>query len=437
MASGSVGEIIQHLRRTAGQDGGGATDGQLLDRFVARRDEAAFAALVGRDGPMVWGVCRRVLGSRQDAEDAFQATFLVLVRKAASVVPREMIANWLYGVAHQTALNARAAAARRGRRERQVAEMPEPAVQEQGLWSDLRPLLDQELSRLPDKYRAAIVLCDLEGKTRREAARLLGAPEGTLSARLARGRALLARRLARRGLAVSGAALGAVLARNAVAAGVPAAATSSTIKAASLLAAGRAAAGATSAEVAALTEGVLKAMLLARLKIATAILLAACLVGAAAGLGFSRAGEQPRTPNEQREGGAKRPQPADELRQLRAEVARLRAANREVESRLQARTRGKTARGRLVVKVYPVAGLIRPAVPEGTEAESLIRVIARTIEPRSWDEMGGEASMAYLPEGYSLVIRQSPDAHEQVQELLNALRKAKTEQEKDQPRAAS
>ena len=113
---------------------------------------------------MVWGVCRRVLRNHHDAEDAFQATFLVLVRKAASIVPRAMVANWLYGVARQTALKARATVAKKKGRERQVKEMPEPAAGEQDLWRDLQPLLDEVLSRLPDKYRAVIVLCDLNDR---------------------------------------------------------------------------------------------------------------------------------------------------------------------------------------------------------------------------------------------------------------------------------
>ena len=197
MATNQMSDVLQHLRRDGAAAGGaGLTDGQLLEELISRRDEAALAALVRRHGPMVWGVCRRVLRNHHDAEDAFQATFLVLVRKAASITPREMVANWLYGVAHQTALKARATAAEEGLRERQVTEMPEPAVTEQDLWNDLQPLLDQELSRLPDKYRVAIVLCDLEGKTRKEAARQLGVPEGTLAARLAQGRGLLAKRLA-------------------------------------------------------------------------------------------------------------------------------------------------------------------------------------------------------------------------------------------------
>src|SRR5262249_33720659 len=149
-----------------------------------------------------------------------QVTFLVFVRKAASIASRKLVANWLYGVAHQTALKARATAARRKERERQVTEMPEPAVAEQDLWRDLQPLLDQELSHLPDRYRSVIVLCDLEGKTRKEAARELGCPEGTVGGRLARARAMLAKRLAQRGVALSGGALAAVLSQKAASAGV-------------------------------------------------------------------------------------------------------------------------------------------------------------------------------------------------------------------------
>src|SRR6516165_11925603 len=127
MATSPMNEFLWHLRRTAMRsDGAGMTDGELLDCFVTGRDEGAFAALVRRHAAMVWGVCRRVLPCHHEAEDAFQATFIVLVRKAASVTPRHMVANWLYGVAHQTALNARASAARRRMHERQVTEMPEP-----------------------------------------------------------------------------------------------------------------------------------------------------------------------------------------------------------------------------------------------------------------------------------------------------------------------
>jgi RNA polymerase sigma factor (sigma-70 family) len=284
MATSELYRAIQTLRgSTLPHEGAGLTDGQLLECYVVSREESAFAALVRRHGPMVWGVCRRVLRSHQDAEDAFQATFLVLVRKAASVVPRELVANWLYGVAHQTALKARATGARRRTREKQVKAMPEPALERQEIWDDLQAVLDQELSRLPDKYRAVIVLCDLQGKTRKEAARHFRLPEGTVATRLATARAMLARRLARYGRAVPGAALAAVLAQNVASAGLPASVASSTIKAASLFAAGQAtAAGAVSVRAVALAEGVLKTMLLTKLKIATALLVAVAFLGAAA-----------------------------------------------------------------------------------------------------------------------------------------------------------
>src|SRR5262249_2315706 len=165
----------------------------------------------------------------------------VLVRKAATVVPREIVANWLYGVAHMTAHRLKVSAAKGRRREKQVAELPEPAVAEPDLWPDLRPLLDQELSRLPDKYRVAVVLCDLDGKTRTEVAGQPGLPEGTVASRLGRARAILAKRLTRRGLAVSAGALAVVLPKNVASAAVPNSVVCATIRAASLLAAGKAA----------------------------------------------------------------------------------------------------------------------------------------------------------------------------------------------------
>lgn len=295
MATGRMNGVIQHLRRAVLPPGGaGLTDGQLLTDYVCRRDEAALAALVRRHGPMVWGVCRRVLSNYHDAEDAFQATFLVLVRRAASIASRELLANWLYGVAHQTASKARATAARRTVRERQVTGMPEPAAAEQDLWDDLRPLLDQELSRLPDGYRAVIVLCDLEGNTRSEAARVLGLPEGTVGSRLARARVMLAKRLTRRGVVVSGGALATVLSQNVASAGVPTTVVSSTIKVATLVAAGEAATGAVSVEVAALTEGVMNVMLVSKLKVVTALVVVAVLSGAAGLIYRTQAAEPPR-----------------------------------------------------------------------------------------------------------------------------------------------
>jgi RNA polymerase sigma factor (sigma-70 family) len=308
-----ISEVVQHLRRAIlRHDEAGLTDGQLLVRFIEQRDEAAVAALVRRHGPMVWGVCRRILRTHHDAEDAFQATFLVLIRKAGSVRKREMVGNWLYGVAHQTALKARAMAAKQFAREKQVVDMPEPAVKEPDRSCDLQGILDQELSRLPDKYRVAIVMCDLQGTARKVAARQLGLPEGTVAGRLTRGRAILAKRLARHGLAVTGGTLAAALSQQAVSAGVPSSVLSSTIKAVTLVAAGNAATvGLISAKVVALTEGVVKAMFLTKLKAVTAVLFMVLsgfvLVG---GVYTHQAGAQQRPADQ----GEKAPEPLKDKR---------------------------------------------------------------------------------------------------------------------------
>ncbi|MFO0966703.1 MAG: sigma-70 family RNA polymerase sigma factor [Gemmataceae bacterium] len=275
MPTGQMSDFLQRLRSTVLlRYGAGRSDGQLLDDYVNRRDEAALADLVRRHGPMVWGVCRRILRNYHHAEDAFQATFLVLVRRAASIASRELLANWLYGVAHQTALKARSLAVRRGTRERQATPMPEPAVEEQGRVPDLEPLLDRELSRLPEKYRAVIVLCHLEGMTRKQAARRLGVPEGTIASRLTTARTMLTKRLARHGPAASSLAP-ALLSRNAASAAVPAGVVSGTIKAATLVAAGEAT---LSAHVVALVEGVLKAMLLNKVKTSALLVVAPILL---------------------------------------------------------------------------------------------------------------------------------------------------------------
>ncbi|HEV3445308.1 MAG TPA: sigma-70 family RNA polymerase sigma factor [Gemmataceae bacterium] len=278
MATRLQGQVLKHLRRAALlHDGGGLTDGELLSRFLAGREEAAFAALVRRHGPMVLGVCRRVLGNLHDAEDAFQATFLVLVRRAGAVVPRDLVGNWLYGVAYRTALEARVTRARRKAKERQVTapsgmqDVVAEAAQQERL-----QLLDQELSRLPDRYRLPIVLCDLQGRTHREAARTVGCLEATLSTRLLRARQLLARRLTSRGLACLGGTLTVVLGKEAARAGVSALLVTSTIHAATAVATGQAVAAVASNRVAVLAEGVLRSMLLHRLK---ALALVAALVG--------------------------------------------------------------------------------------------------------------------------------------------------------------
>lgn len=272
--------LLLHLRRAALLGAGPEiSDGQLLEQFISRRDEAAFATLVRRHGPLVFGVCRRIIGNVHDAEDAFQATFLVLARKAANIARREAVGNWLYGVAYRTARRAKAAATRRWAREKQVNNMPHPMVEPVDCIQDLAPVLDEEVNKLADKYRLPLVLCLLEGRPRRQVARHLNLPEGTLSTRLARARKILDQGLRRRGVTLSAGALATILGSDAALASVPLPLASSTVKAAISVAAGSAAASWTvSAKVVVLTEGVLNALLLTKLGIALGVLLAASIL---------------------------------------------------------------------------------------------------------------------------------------------------------------
>jgi RNA polymerase sigma factor (sigma-70 family) len=180
-------------------------DEQLLERFLNRDDgsaEAAFRAIVVRHGPMVLGVCRHILNQLQDAEDAFQATFLVLARKAGSIRDRRVLARWLYEVAYRIAMRARTNGVRRRTHERQGGEMAATVSMDNHGWIELRPVLHEEINRLPEKYRVPVILCYLEGKTNEEVAELLKWPVGTVKGRLSRARDLLRSRLSRRGLAL-------------------------------------------------------------------------------------------------------------------------------------------------------------------------------------------------------------------------------------------
>jgi RNA polymerase sigma factor (sigma-70 family) len=250
----------------------GLSDSQLLQRFVAHRDQTAFEALVQRHGPMVLGVCRRQLLDAHAADDAFQATFLVLVRKAATIDRPELLGNWLYGVAFRVAVKARANAARRSAHERQAATMPKTEPAPDTDTRELREILDDELSRLPEKYRAPLVLCYLEGKTNEEAAQLIGCPLGSMSWRLARGRDLLRRRLSGRSLAFPAVLVVPLVGQTAASAAVPITLLNATMKTA-MIGAGEAA-GAIPASVAVLADEVLQAMGGAKLKALGVALLA-------------------------------------------------------------------------------------------------------------------------------------------------------------------
>jgi RNA polymerase sigma factor (sigma-70 family) len=274
MADAQADIILGHIRKlVAAQSQAQLPDQQLLRRFIGQGDEAAFSALVRRHGPMVLQVCRRVLHNLHDAEDAFQATFLLLARKAKSIRKQDSVSSWLHGVAFRLALRLNAAYGR----QRRVPESLDRSAADPAddvTWRELRALLDQELSHLPEKYRTPLLLCYLEGQTRDEAAHQLGCPLGTLKSRLERGRELLRRRLVRRGLTLSAALLPLGLSSTASSAPVPTLLVHSTIRAALRLAAGKAATtGLVSTQVAALVEGGLKTMFLTKLKIAASLVL--------------------------------------------------------------------------------------------------------------------------------------------------------------------
>jgi RNA polymerase sigma factor (sigma-70 family) len=292
--------LMGKIRRMTGAPrADGQTDGELLERFAAQHEQSAFELLLQRHGPMVLNVCRRVLQNLQDSEDAFQATFLVLLRKAASIAGRELLGNWLYGVAYRTALKARAIATRRKTHESQVPAMETTEMKESAAADrDDRLLLNEEVNRLPEKFRAPIVCCYLQGKTTEEAAEQFGCPKGTVLWRLSRGRDLLRDRLTRRGLALSTGMVATVLADKVASAAVPSALVDTTLMVAHVLVTtGKATtAGVASANVSALTEGVLQAMFMTKLKIAAALLVA-CFVLTGSGWAVHQAlAEKPAVP---------------------------------------------------------------------------------------------------------------------------------------------
>jgi RNA polymerase sigma factor (sigma-70 family) len=360
--------VLRHLRRAALlQAGKGPTDAHLLESFLTQRDEAAFELLLLRHGPMVLGVCQRVLRHTQDAEDAFQATFLVLARKAGSLRSRELLGNWLYGVAHRTALKARAMSMKRRAREKEAGALPRPQAAADRPSEELLAELDAALCRLPDKYRVPIVLCELEGKGRREAARLLGLAEGTLSWRLAHAKKLLARKLSRDGGAPSVSALALT---SALPAGLPRALLNTTARAALRVVRGEAlSAGMVSAQVVTLTEGVIKAMLWSKLKgvgaVAFALLLGAGLIGLSHGPAVAQSGGRGAAPPAARTS-------ADELEELRLEVAALRKGLEATRQRVRA--------------LESEVGLLKASRPDSVRARAAWKLMEAAPAPDAWQQ---------------------------------------------------
>jgi RNA polymerase sigma factor (sigma-70 family) len=287
----SLSHVLRHLRTLSeGQATRDLSDGELLERFRVRQEETAFALLVQRHGSMVLGVCRRMLADSHAAEDAFQATFLVLVRKAASIRKRDSVASWLHGVARRIAVRARLQTARDHALERRSVAMPRAEACDEWTWSELRRILDEELEQLPEKYRTPLVLCGLEGKTHEQAARELGCPKSSLSSRLVRARELLRERLTRRGITVSAVALAAMLTEKAPAA-VPALLTITTVQAAM-----RKTGEAISANVATLTEEGIKAMGSSKAKAGLALVAALLTAGMGVVFGHQTRDDNPEPP---------------------------------------------------------------------------------------------------------------------------------------------
>jgi RNA polymerase sigma factor (sigma-70 family) len=274
--------LLKHIRELATAGGTAVTavppvpfsDKELLDRFARERDEVAFTAVLHRHGPMVLRVCRRVLRNSHDAEDAFQATFLLLARKASAKGWHDSVANWLYQTAYHLALKARAAATRRSAHEARAGSKTRRDPLDDLTGRELQAVLDEELTRLPEKYRVPLVLCYLEGTTRDEAAQQLGWPLSTLGLRLEQGRDRLRGRLERRGLMFSAALSAALITERASAATLSSAFLASTVRAASLVAAGKTATGAVSASVVCLLQEGLKTFVATKLTIAAVLLVA-------------------------------------------------------------------------------------------------------------------------------------------------------------------
>lgn len=271
MARLSASPVLQLIRRAVGAGGNRNTpDEELLRRFAAGGDEAAYAALVDRHGPMVFDVCRSLLRNDADAEDAFQATFVVLARKASSIRKAASLASWLHGVAHRTALKARASFASQRRHESQAGR-PEADPVDDRSWSEVRLLVHRELARLARRYQDPLVLCYLEGRSQAEAADCLGLSRGTLRRRLEAGRRVLRARLLRHGLGSAGLLLAAAWPASAA---PPALLTASVVQTAGA----HVGAGATSVRAATLATGVIRSMLLAQLRtVAAAVVFAAGL----------------------------------------------------------------------------------------------------------------------------------------------------------------
>jgi len=406
---------------------GDLTDGQLLERFATRCGEAAelaFAALVERHGPMVLRVCRNRLRDPNDAEDAFQATFLVLVQKARSLWVRDSLGPWLHRIAHRVATRARSSVARRREHEQRAAATRPTLVSERGDWDELAALLHEEIDRLPERYRVPVVICDLQGLTHEKAARHLGWPVGTVKSRLARARELLRGRLSRRGLGLPAGLLiaekGMGGAFRAVELVLPGTLVDSTVRAAAPFAAGKAlAAGVISSRVAILIEEVKKTMFLTKLKLASVLVLLIGAAGAAGALAQRGAGSDKSRAVDQPQG----PAPAESRRAPGVDSTPAPAPAYITQSRAMIITRLEEevaeARARLDRTLRRVRSPDDPAVVRATKTledlqqrlDRIDRVLVDVVEtyPTMFDFSGGPADSASSSQPAAGAIRNTED----------------------------
>jgi RNA polymerase sigma factor (sigma-70 family) len=413
VATTKLSDLISRLVRRSGPPDQTAPDSDLLERFLADRDDRAFAELVRRHGPTVFGVCRRVTRDFHLAEDAFQAVFVVLAAKAGSVRPGAALPAWLYGVAYRTALRARTMSDRRRRREAPVGTPPESpgAAADPVPAADWAAVLDEEIARLPDRLRVAVVLCELGGRSRREAATRLGIPEGTLSSRLAAARKRLAARLRERSVTLSAAAVTAAWGRVG-SAHVPAALTAKAVAAAT-------APGQVSAAVAALSNGELRLMFAQKLK-AVPVALGLVAVVLAGGLlpaadppqPAARPGPQP---------AAVRPQPPGPGQILLYRMGHLtlidpdgtngRKVGEDAPRFLLPSARLAPDGTRLAALVQTPQAQLVPAPPAGPEGQRVeLKLYVRGLGPNEpWTDLGVKCqSFAWSPDGAEIACSDFP-----------------------------
>ncbi|WP_406695076.1 RNA polymerase sigma factor [Singulisphaera sp. Ch08] len=424
MANGLGGAVLPQIQRIFhGGTLAGLTDGQLLERFAARSDEAAFEALLARHGPLVLTVCRNLLHDRDDVEDAFQATLLILVRKAGSIQLETSLGPWIYSVAYRVAIRARANRGLRARRENTRADLDPQAPLGDLDGHDVPPLLHDELARLPERLRAPIVLCYFQGLTHEMAAEQLRCPVGTVRSRMARARLLLRDRLTRKGIGLStGFLIG--TSRQATAATIPRVLTEETIQTAMRIVAGRAAkSGLLSVPVAALMEGVLSAMWVTKLKTAVAVaIMAGFVMTGVVALAVQAPDDTPG------EAVPAKPPQADQVE----------STDRESHSRTSTKTYYV---GDLVLLSTVTVNGSEKAPPSGNRPKAdfapLIELLTSSVAPGSWNiptqdllatkpkplnKTGPIGSVTPFFLSISLIIRHTDEVHAEVADRLRQLR---------------